>query len=93
MRGIIAHGELAAAPKLVWGPPDFISKVKFLQHEQPISKVCTNPTGNNLKCRLITQGTEGVARFMLRIQIVIYQLIFEIVEENCQGSNPLAKFF
>ena len=48
---------------------------------------------NNLKCRLITQGTEGVARFMLRIQIVIYQLIFEIVEENCQGSNPLAKFF
>ena len=48
---------------------------------------------NNLKCRLITQGTEGVARFMLRIQIVIYQLIFEILEENCQGSNPLAKFF
>ena len=48
---------------------------------------------NNLKCRLITQGTEGVARFMLRIQIVIYQLIFEILEENCQGSNPVAKFF
>ena len=48
---------------------------------------------NNLKCRLITQGTEGVARFMLRIQIVIYQLIFEILEENCQGSNPLEKFF
>ena len=48
---------------------------------------------NNLKCRLITQGTEGVARFMLRIQIVIYQLIFEILEENRQGSNPLAKFF
>ena len=48
---------------------------------------------NNLKCRLIIQGTEGVARFMLRIQIVIYQLIFEILEENCQGSNPLAKFF
>ena len=35
------------------------------------------PQRNNLKCRLITQGTEGVARFMLRIQIVIYQLIFE----------------
>ena len=32
-----AYIQVGAAPKRVWGPLNFIQKLKFLQHKQPSS--------------------------------------------------------